>query len=115
MVKGLAGQVFTDVELAGGTVLEYYDANDVLIHTQAVPEFSVAGVPDTLKGLSFAGVSFADAVIGRVHIKNGGYDLNLTQFDVDDAVAMDDLTLVKRCLSPEPKTLLVGLRCNHAR
>jgi hypothetical protein len=106
LVKGF-GAVFTDVELAGGTVLEFYNGNDQLIHTQAVPEFSVAGAPDTLKGFSFAGVTFTDAVISRVHIKNGGYDLNLTQFDVDDAVAMDDFIYGEPVLIPEPASLLL--------
>ena len=108
LVKGF-GAVFTDVELAGSTVLEYYDANDVLIHTQGVPEFAVPGAGDTLKGLSFAGVSFADAIISRVHIKNGGFDLNLTQFDVDDAVAMDDFIYGEPVAVPEPGTCLLAL------
>ena len=110
MVKGF-GVVFTDVELAGSTVLEYYDANDVLIHTQGVPEFAVPGAGDTLKGFSFAGVSFADAIISRVHIKNGGFDLNLTPFDVDDAVAMDDFIYGEPVAVPEPGTCLLRSAC----
>ena len=53
--------------------------------------------------------SFADAIISRVHIKNGGFDLNLTQFDVDDAVAMDDFIYGEPVAVPEPGKCLLAL------
>jgi hypothetical protein len=107
LVKGF-GVVFTDVELAGSTVLEYYDANDVLIHTQPVPEFNIFGAPDSFGSFSFAGVSFSSAVVSRVHITNGGFDLALTQFGADDSVAMDDFIYGEPVLIPEPTSLLLA-------
>ena len=88
LVRGF-GAVFTDVELAGAVRLDFFDANDSLLHSEAAPAFSFAG-PDSFKSFSFVGVSFASAQVSRVHIVNGGFDLNLQQFGLSDAAAMDD-------------------------
>jgi hypothetical protein len=105
LVKGF-GAVFTDVELAGAVRLDYFDINDVLLHSEAAPAFPFVG-GDSGKSFSFVGVSFASAVVSRVHITNGGFDLGLTPFPVggpliDDAVAMDDFIYGEPLAVPEP-------------
>jgi hypothetical protein len=103
-VKGF-GAVFTDVELAGSTKLDFYDVNDVLIHSQEAPQFDIFGAPDSFDSFSFVGVSFPTAVVARVHITNGGFDLALTQFGGDDSVAMDDFIFGEPVAIPEPSAL----------
>ena len=106
MVRGF-GAVFTDVELAGSTKLEFFDASNNLLHTENVPDFPFTGT-DSGKSFSFLGVSFASPVVGRVHITNGGYDLalNLVPNGPDDTVAMDDFIYGEPV--PEPGTLLLS-------
>jgi hypothetical protein len=106
LVRGF-GAIFTDVELANSTKMEYFDSSDTLLHTQSAPEFVFAG-GDSGKSFSFAGVSFPDAIVSRVRITNGGYDLNLTQFGADDAVAMDDFIYGEPILVPEPVLSWLG-------
>jgi hypothetical protein len=116
LVKGF-GAVFTDVELAGAVRLDYFDINDVLLHSEAAQPFPFDG-GDSGKSFSFVGVSFASAVVSRVHITNGGFDLGLTPFPqggplVDDAVAMDDFIYGEPLAVPEPASgflmLVVGV------
>jgi hypothetical protein len=99
-VRGF-GAVFTDVENDGGTRIDYYDMDDNLLQSVVAPPFSTSG-SDTFGSFSFAGLSFDTAVIRRVHIVNGGYDLDLTQFGVNDASAMDDFLFGEPLAIPEP-------------
>jgi hypothetical protein len=112
VVKGF-GAVFTDVELAGAARLEFYDRNDVLLHTEAVQPFPFTG-GDSGKSFSFVGVSFDSPVVSRVHIINGGFDLGLTPFNVDgqpidDSVALDDFIYGEPLAVPEPGSCLLML------
>jgi hypothetical protein len=106
LVRGF-GAVFTDVELAGGSKLDFYDANDVLLLTREVAASAFSGA-DSFKSFSFVGASFPTAVVARVHITAGGYDLNLQQFGADDAIAMDDFIYGEPVAVPEPGALALG-------
>ncbi len=112
LVKGF-GAVFTDVEVAGAARLDFYDVNNVLLHSEAVQPFPFTG-GDSGKSFSFVGVSFDSPVVSRVHIVNGGFDLTLAPFDVngqvvDDSVAMDDFIYGEPVAVPEPASLLPAL------
>jgi len=78
------GVVFTDVDLAGSTKLEFFDPAGALIDT-------VVGPGLAHDGLSFAGETFAGgARVARVRI-TGGTTATLTSDPAgQDAVAMDD-------------------------
>ncbi|HEY6564016.1 MAG TPA: hypothetical protein VIY86_05935, partial [Pirellulaceae bacterium] len=101
LVRGF-GVVFTDVELTRSTVLDFFDQNGILMHTEHALPFSAGEGGDTGKSFSFVGVSFDDAVVGRVHITSGGLDLDLAPFGADDNVAMDDFIYGEPLLVPEP-------------
>ncbi len=96
------GAIFTDVDLAGSTRLEFYDAADQLLLTQAVP---AAGIGS--KTFSFLGVSFAAAQVGRVRIISGSDALGATDNPSlgVDAVAMDDFIYGEPVAVPEPAAL----------
>jgi hypothetical protein len=114
LVRGF-GAVFTDVELANAVRLDFFDANDALLHSAAAPAFPFTD-PDSFKSFSFVGVTFANAEVSRVHIVNGGFDLNLQQFGLQDATAMDDFIYGEPAPVPLPAglwllgTALFGLR-----
>lgn len=108
LVRGF-GAVFTDVELAGAVRLDYFDSNNVLIHSASAEAFPVGGAGDTFDSFSFVGVSFPNPVVNRVRITNGGYDLALTRFTVDDSVAMDDFIFGEPMAVPEPASGLLGV------
>lgn len=110
MVRGF-GAVFTDVELAGSTKLDFYDSSNNLLHSGTVPAFAYTG-NDSFKSFSFLGVIFDSPVVSRVHITNGGYDVNLQLLPgaPDDSVAMDDFIYGEPV--PEPSALmLMSLAC----
>lgn len=117
MVRGF-GAVFTDVELAGSTKFDFYDSSNNLLHSGNVPAFAYTG-NDSFKSFSFLGVVFDSPVVSRVHITNGGYDVNLQLLPgaPDDSVAMDDFIYGEPV--PEPATLillsLVGVSCVGVR
>ena len=106
-VRGF-GAVFTDVEVAGGTKIDYFDGASNLLFSQNAPAFIFTGT-DSFKTFSFLGVSFANPDVARVRITNGGDDLNLQMFGLDDAVAMDDFIYGEPRLVPEPGSLWQGL------
>ena len=54
-------------------------------------------------------VPFDTPSVFRVHITNGGFDLNLQQFGANDAVAMDGFIYGEPLAVPEPATLLLFL------
>ena len=86
-VSGL-GVVFTDVDDASSTYIEFYNANNQLLTTQMVPTGTVSS-----QSLSFLGVFFdAGEQIARVRIISG--DASLSSANTEgagiDVVAMDD-------------------------
>ncbi len=96
------GAVFTDVDNAGETQIEYFDANGLLIDSQTVP----AGAGD--ESLSFLGVSFPGAPsVARVRITSGSSPIGLLEDDgvVGDVVVMDDFIYGE----PQPIEPPVGL------
>ena len=100
------GAVFTDVDLAGSTRLQFYTPDGVLLYERAVP---VATGNETL---SFLGVSFnAGELVGRVRIVSGNAALGANETAALDVVAMDDfifaepVTTAGLTLSPGSTTL----------
>ena len=80
------GAVFTDVEVASITKLEYFDRFGALLASEFVP---LSGN----QGLSFTGVSFATPVLAKVRITSGANKLvsnGVLDNPNDDVVAMDD-------------------------
>lgn len=89
------GAVFTDVDLAGVTTLEFFDPLGQSIQTLAVDVFN--------EGLSFAGVFFDDTFISRVRITSGNSALGPNDGNGIDVVALDDFIYAEPI--PEPATL----------
>ena len=88
LTKGF-GVVFSDVDRAGSTRIEYFDAAGVRIANLEAPAQSGA------QGFSFIGAVFDSAVIARVVITSGDADLSATSTDlsaggISDLVVMDD-------------------------
>ena len=81
------GAVFTDVDLANTSSIEYFDAFDVSLGTFFVP--NVAGADGTL---SFLGVTFADPIVARARIRLGNTALGAFANDggSTDVVALDE-------------------------
>jgi hypothetical protein len=100
------GAVFTDVDLANLTSIQFFDPFDVSLGTFNVP-VSGAGVVAN-EGFSFLGVAFTTERIGRVRITSGQGPLGNAGIDV---VAMDDFIYAEPIAAvPEPETysLLLG-------
>jgi uncharacterized repeat protein (TIGR01451 family) len=77
------GAVFTDVETAGSTTIEFFNQNGASLGKRAVP-VSPPG------GLSFFGISFFDVrVLTRVRITSGAAALGAAE-SASDLVVMDD-------------------------
>jgi hypothetical protein len=77
--------VFTDVDIAGATRLQFYTPDGVLLYERAVP----AATGD--ETFSFLGVWFnAGEVVGRVRIISGNAALGPNETATLDVVAMDD-------------------------
>ena len=122
VVRGF-GAVFTDVEVAGLTFLEFFDfGGNLLAHVDA-PAFPLGpGGADTFKSFSFAGASFDSASVARVRIVSGDFDLP-RNIGGDDAVAMDDFIFGEPTLRavPAPTSLsflglvVVGLMATRRR
>ncbi|MES2572857.1 MAG: PEP-CTERM sorting domain-containing protein [Verrucomicrobiota bacterium] len=100
------GLIFTDVETAGITKLEFFDPSDTLIYSR---DALVSGN----QGLSFLG-ALADAgeQISRVRITSGLNTIvsnGILGNPNDDVVVMDDLIYATPVAVPEPATALFGL------
>jgi hypothetical protein len=100
------GAVFTDVDSATSTRLEFYSPDGVLLYERFVP---AAGGNETL---SFLGVSFnGGELVGRVRIVSGNVALGPNEGGTLDVVAMDDfiyaepVTSAGLTLSPGSTTL----------
>ena len=102
LVSGF-GAVFTDVDLANTTSLEFFDFSD--------NSLGVFFVPAANNGLSFLGVSFGEAVVARVRITAGNTALgpNDQNGNPVDVVAMDDFIYGEPQVAavPEPATVLL--------
>ena len=88
LVKGF-GVVFSDVDRAGSSRVEFYDANDVRIAVLVAPNHASAQL------LSFTGAVFDSPIVARVRITSGDAALSATVTDVseggtNDLVVMDD-------------------------
>jgi hypothetical protein len=101
------GVVFTDVESAVSTKLEFFDAQDNLLYASFAPAFPNAG-GETFKSFSFLGVTFDSPSVARVRVTSGGRDLDLAGFGEADAVAMDDFIYGEPAPVPEPGTLALA-------
>jgi hypothetical protein len=93
------GAVFSDVDIANATTIQFFDFNDVLLWTLAAP------VSDG--GVSFAGVRFTAEGVARVRITTGNAAIGATDEGVTDVVAMDDFIFAEPTPVPEPATILL--------
>ena len=96
------GVIFTDVEVAGDTTMQFFDANGSLIFDEDAP---VGGN----QGLSFLGVIFDDAAVGSVRITSGRNTIvsnGVLGNPNDDIVVMDDFLFAEPRVAavPEPET-----------
>jgi hypothetical protein len=99
------GAVFTDVDLAGSTSIQYFDINDTLLFSQAV-------LPGTVpnQSLSFAGVVFnAGERVARVQIITGNTPLSAAANDGGsvDLVVVDDFVYREPEAVLEPSVLFL--------
>ena len=99
------GVVFTDVDLPNTTSLQFFDVAGNPLGTFFVPALSGN------ETLSFLGVTFADAVIGRVRITSGNAALGAGVADggTVDVVAMDDFIYGEPKITPIPEPATVAL------
>jgi len=99
------GAVFTDVDLANTTSIQYFDLTGASLGTFFVP----AGVVPS-GSLSFLGVSFTTERIGRVRITNGNAAPGPNDGGAIDVVLLDDLIFAEPRAIPEASAvLLLGL------
>ena len=108
-VRGF-GVVFTDVEVADSTKLDFFDAQGNLLRTEFAQAFPFVG-GDSFGSFSFLGVVFDAAQVARVQITSGGYDAAFVRLSgsPDDAVAMDDFIYGEPTVVPlPPAALLLG-------
>ncbi|CAN5726499.1 hypothetical protein BH20VER1_BH20VER1_17170 [soil metagenome] len=87
-VTSAFGAIFTDVDVANTTSMQFFDRANVSLGT-----FFVPAVPGGNQSISFLGVSFANADIARVRITLGNAALGAGVVDNNgtlDLVVMDD-------------------------
>ena len=92
--------MFTDVEVANATSMQFFDTNGTLVHTQFALSNAVSG------SFSFAGAYFTAEQISRVRVKTGigGFCTGT------DCVAMDDFIYGEpQTTIPEPTTILLSV------
>jgi PEP-CTERM motif len=92
------GAVFTDVDLANTSSLEFFD-----IANSSLGTFFVSPANN---GLSFLGVTFSDP-ISRVRITSGNSALGPNDGGGVDVVALDDFLYSEPHAVPEPSTVLL--------
>ena len=97
------GVVFTDVDLANSSSVQFFDVNN-----NSLGIFSVTPFPGS-ETFSFLGVQFnAGERVGRVRITSGNQTLGLNE-TTGDLVVMDDFIFAEPRAVPEPATLLLML------
>lgn len=107
------GALFTDVDLAGGASLQFFDAQGTSLGIFNAPCGSGAICSPTNGTLSFLGVIFSTEQIARVRIINGNTALGPNDNPAEgiDVVALDDFLYSEpRVVVPAPAALmLLGL------
>jgi len=94
------GAVFTDVDLANTTSLEFFDINNLSL--------GIFFAPTANNGLSFLGASFGEPIVSRVRITLGNTPLGPNDGNPVDVVAMDDFIYGEpQTAIPEPATLIL--------
>jgi hypothetical protein len=97
------GAVFTDVDLAGITSIQFFGLDDSLLFTGLVAPGTVAN-----ESLSFLGVTFTEGnIVSRVRITSGNSALGLSEASGRDLVVMDDFLYGEPNRVPFPGTLLL--------
>ena len=98
------GSIFSDVDLADTTMIEYFAESGVSLGSYAAPASSVADA-----GLSFLGVLFDSPLVARVRITNGNAALGAGVLDGPgtDLVVMDDFLFAEAQPVPEPAVPLL--------
>jgi len=90
------GAVFSDVDIAGRTTIEFFDASGTRLAIVAAPVRSDAA------GLSFVGARFTDAIVARVRITLGTGALGAAANDVTAGGAAD-VVVADNFVYGEPK------------
>jgi hypothetical protein len=93
------GAVFTDVDLADTTTLQFFDRQD--------DSLGLFNVPILDNGLSFLGVLFDNPEVARIRITAGNSALGPNDGSGVDVVVMDDFLYAEPQQVPEPATLLL--------
>ena len=98
------GSVFSDVDLANSTTMQFFSAANVSLGT--------FGVQTASGGLSFLGVQFAAPSVARVRITSGNASLGAGVLDggATDLVVMDDFVYaepVSSAAAPEPTSVVL--------
>lgn len=108
------GAVFSDVDLANVTAIRYYDTDNKLVYSQAVPAVTNDS-GNTQETLSFAGLKFDTACVARVRLVNGNTPIAADTLDDPandtDLVVMDDFIYGE----PQPATINVNALINLVR
>jgi hypothetical protein len=95
------GAVFTDVDLANMTTLQFFNASNVSLGVFSVPVATVSS-----GGLSFLGVFFnAGETVARVRITSGNAALGPNDGGAVDVVGLDDFIYSEPAAVPEPATI----------
>ena len=106
LTRGFAA-VYTDVDLANSTSLEFFDAANVALGTYFAP----VGTGASEGTFSFLGVLFSSPVVSRVRITSGNTALAAGATDQNggprDVVAMDDFIYAEPTVTPEPATFVL--------
>ena len=97
------GAVFSDVDLANVSSLEFFGINGASLGIFFVP--AIAGANNTF---SFLGVQFDGELIGRVRITAGNQVLGATN-TANDQVVLDDFIFSEPQAVPEPSSLVLLL------
>ena len=94
------GVVFSDVDLADTTSLQFFDRNN---NPLGLPSYFVPNATGN-ETFSFLGVDFGSAVVSRVRITSGNQILGAGNI-TEDLVVMDDFIFAEPTAVPEPATL----------